>query len=284
MFLTIGSGLVWLGAFFVWRLVGCRGEVRSILPVLLPVGAVIVMALVFGMTETISGLLWGTVVINLALIGVLGLCFGNQVAWRANLVALLWLGFGWLVCLFAGNRGQVGRFSGLGLALVGVFAVWQNVKTEKIAIGYVGGWRWWGQLFLSILLLLLGAWLLVWCQPIVAGVCNLPITIFSPVVLAPICGLTTLLGLRQYGKWQPARVWRGLLRGNSYLSTLGLGLIAVLLGGLHLTQSAVTVILPWAVGLAVLSNVVTLSSQKTARWWSGLMVVMYCAYLFSLLW
>ncbi|MCQ2382529.1 MAG: hypothetical protein MJ060_01670 [Clostridia bacterium] len=280
----IGGGLIWLGAFFIWRLVYCHRGLSLTLPILLPVGAVILMTCILGMTEIISGLFWGTVVINLGLIGIIGLCFGARISWHENLLAILWLAFAWLMCSFAGYQGNLGRFSGLGLVLVGEIAVWQNIKTEKISLGCACGWQWWVKLLFVILLLLLGAWLVVWCQPVVAVTCGLPVTVFSAVVLAPICSMTTLLGLRNHGKWQPEKVLSGLTWGNVILTTAGLGLVTVLIGGLHLVQSTVAVILPWAAGLEVLSIVVTVSPQKTARWWSGLMVVMYCAYLFSLLW
>lgn len=279
MFLMIGSGLVWLGAFFIWRLVNCHSGLLSTLPILLPVGTVTLMACMFGMIEIIGGLLWGTVIINLGLIGIIGLCFGVRISWHENLLAILWLAFSWLACLFAGYHGHLGQFTGLGLFFVGVIAIWQNIKTEKISLGCACGWRWWTKILFGILLLLLGAGLLVWCQTVVAVTCGLPVTIFSVVVLAPICSMTALLGLRNHGKWQPEKVLFGLTWGNVILTTAGLGLVTALIGGLHLVPSTVAVILPWVAVLGILSILVPLLPQKTARWWSGLMVVMYCAYL-----
>lgn len=66
---------------------------------------------------------------------------------------------------------------------------------------------------------------------------------------------------------------------NVILVNLGLGLLAVITGGIRLTQSVVMVVLPWLVGMVVVAVVSLWMSKKTARVCGGLIVLLFLVLL-----
>lgn len=275
----IGSGLLVLGAFFLRRWVG--------IATLLPVGTVVLVATVCGQTEIAVGLLWGTVAINLVSMAVLTLSGRVRLA-RGDYFPLVWLILGAVAVLVAGRRGELGMFSGWALLVVGLVALWSRYKqsaTKPVAGATLSGvWQWVTVVVAVLVVLSLGTWLVVSRYTVVSTVCGLPVSVFAVVVLAPLLSVGTWSGLRNQGQWQAERLWRGWLWANVVLVTIAMGLVAVWSGGVHLTPSTVLVTLPWVTGLAVMSAVTLWLPKKTARWWGGLVLVMYVAYLVTLLW
>lgn len=287
-----GSGLIILGAFFIRRLIK-RQVVQQVLLVLLPVACVELNAILLEHTEVAVGLILGTVAFNLAAIGGLML-FYLRLPLAKTLMSTFWVGCGWLVCMTAGRVNGIGRFGGLGLCIVGIAALWwyccqkkivtfKNTETECINQGACVKLRW---VFIvsAILLVALGAWLVVHYHTVVATIVDMPVSVFSQVILAPICVAAVLVGIRSYGEWQPQKTMLGLSLANIVLSTIGLGFIALFFGVIHLTQSMLVITLPWIAGMAVLLIVGACLPQKTARWWGGLIVVMLLGCIISLMW
>lgn len=286
---VIGNGLLTLGAFFVWQLVSRRQPAWSVVATVLPIGSMVVIACLMGQVELVSGMIWGTVAFNLGLIGGLGLCFNVHLTRTKGLMVVLWLAFGWLACFFARHGETIGLFGGLGLIIVGLIAAWQIYGQKRKQIANVSekqermcGWQW-GVWLVAIVLIGVGAWLLVWRHAVVLAVCGMPVSLGGTLVLAPVCGFTSLLGLRYRRQWQAEKVLCGLSWCNVILVTIGLGLVALITGAVHLTKSTFMVTLPWVAGLAVLSVVMTYLPAKTARWWGGLMVIAYLGLLLNLL-
>lgn len=275
----IGSGLLVLGAVFLRRWSG--------LATLLPVGVVLLVAIVCGQTEMAVGLLWGTVAVNLVSMAVL-ILWGHVPLVRENYFPLIWLVLGLVAVLMAGRRGEFGMFSGWALLVVGLVALCTRLKqpTTKTETGAGAlGLRRWVVVVMAVLVAVgLGTWLVLSQYMVVSTVFGVPVTVFAVVVLAPLLNLGTWSGLRQQGQWQAERLWRGWLWTNVVLSTVGMGLVAVCSGGVHLTPSTVLVTLPWVTGLAVMSAAALWLPKKTARWWGGLVIVMYVVYLVTLFW
>lgn len=278
VWLILGIGLLGLGAFFVWRWVGCRGGAWAVFAAVLPVTAVVSIAVLAGQTEMAVGMLWGTVAVNLAFMGILH-CFASTRPTGCS--HCLWLAFGLGACMVAGHRGGFGMFSGWGLVVVGLIAFWQRLhqrtadKTEQVP------WVWWQGLVLAgaVLGVLIGAWLMVGQVAVVGAVMGMPPSIFGAVVMSPLVAVVGWTALRRHAT---ANLWHGWAWSNVALSTVVLGLVVVLSGGLHLTQSMVLVTLPWVTGMVALSVVAAYIPNKTARYWGGLVAVMYVAYLISL--
>ena len=286
----IGGGLVWLGAFFLWCVIG-KASWGIMFGAMVPSSMGFVIASIHGLVELAAGIVWGTMALNFALVGLLNLCSGVRGERAVSLLTLLWVGLGLVACFFAGRQGRLGMCGGWGLLMVGFVAVWQMLArkekplTEALTKNGIECRRfgWWVKLVLAIVLMGLGTWLMVWRHAVVAAVFQLPASWFGALVMAPLCGLTFLLGLRWQTKWQTSAFTVNLMRANALLATVGLGFVAVLNGGLPLTQSTLMVTLPWVAGLAVMTTVATYLPQKTARWWGGLVVAMYLGYVFSLL-
>ena len=290
----IGSGLLILGAFFLTRLLGYRNEFGAVVSAILPVVLVICVAAFAGNYETVVSVIWGTVAFNLGLTGVFG-CMRVQLPRTQGLLTVLWLSFGWLACMMAGKSGAIGKFSGFGLIFVGIVVVWQacqkksqvhqpvavTVKNyEKAALG----WRQWLMFALAVGLVIVGARFVVGNHMTVASVLSIPVSLYGLVVLAPICAVPVLMGLRYQGQWQTQKVLANVTWVNVLVVTFGLGLVTVAAGALHLTQSVLTIVLPWVAGMTVLSVVKTYLPQKTARWLGGLIVIMFCGMIMSLFW
>ncbi|MBO4726654.1 MAG: hypothetical protein J5598_03595 [Clostridia bacterium] len=286
----VGGGLVWLGAFFLWCVIGklsCGVVLGAVVPSVIVFG----IAGICGSVEITAGIIWGAVTFNFALVGLLYLCFGMRVERTSSLLTLLWVGLGFGACFVAGRHGRLGMCGGWGLLVVGLVAVWKmwtrqketstETPTESCLACHRFGWC--GRLVLAVMLIGLGAWLMVWRHGVVAAVLKLPDSWCGALVMAPLCGLTFILGLRWRKKWQASTFTVGLMRANVLLVTVGLGLVAVLNGGLPLTQSTLTVTLPWVSGLAVMTTVASYLPQKTARWWGGLVLALYLGYVVSLL-
>lgn len=284
---VMGNGLLTLGAFFIWQWVNHQQTIWSVLATILPVVGVVAVTCLLGQVELVGGIVWGTVAFNLGLMGGLGLCFKVRLERTKSLMVGLWLSFGWLACLLVQRSGVMGRLGGLSLLIIGLIATWQIGRQENWRFKNVSenhrngfGWRPWIWL-VTIGLIGVGAWLLVWKYAVVLAACGMPVSLGGTLVLAPICSCTALLGVRCRGRWQPEKVLCGLSWCNAILVTVGLGAVALTTGSVHLTQSTGAVTLPWVACLVVLSVVMTYLPEKTARWWGGLMVVTYVGLLLS---
>ncbi len=279
-----------LATFFLWRLLSKCRDCWGIIPVILPVLITIIVVMLFGISELALGVIWGMVAINLGAVGALSICFKDVIVAPINVIkALFWLSLGWLTCVVAGFNGVVGKFSGWGLMVVGGLVAWQiwyrqfcskQLNLQKQSL--VKNVQWWGCLFLT-LLLGIGVYLMVKHCLIVGVLLKIPVNVAGVVIIAPICEIAIWSGLRQQNQWQPAKILSGIMWSNGLLVTIGLGLVTIWFGGLHLPQSICLVTLPWIAGLAILTVIRWYLPQKTARWWSGLIVVMYMAYLINLL-
>ncbi len=260
----IGGGFLGLGAFFLWYVCG-RSRIWSIVAGLVPVSALLVWVTFVGETEMALSLLWGVVIVNLALVGVLSLCFGIRLA-RGDGLLLVWLVLGIVGCWLVSGSGQIGVYSGWGLLIVGLVILWQSggrqpeiARSGKFGLRHVVCW-------IGVLgLLLVGAWLLVWQRAELGVIWGWVLGLFVGIVHG--VGICSCKFLRHHAV-------RSLLLVNSLLVTLGMGLLTVLHGGLHLTQSVHVLVLPWCVGLALLTVGGVYLPKKTTRWWGGLMVVL----------
>ncbi|MCM1404555.1 MAG: hypothetical protein NC133_03615 [Prevotella sp.] len=273
-----------LGAFFV----GCF----SVWAPVLPAGAVALLAAATGQTEMAVGIIWGTVAINLGCLGLLSLGWNVRADRAHGCRHGLWLTMGWGVCLLAGRSGTLGVFTGVGLLVVGLVALWlwlrqpndqPTVCPDQNKAAPRAWWQW-VVLVGAVLGIIVGSWGVVWQQATVEAVLELPTTLCAVVVTAPLLGISSWLGIRRNRQWQPERLLRGWLTANVLLATVGLGLAAIFSGGLRLTASTVGITLPWVAGMVVVSMVMLFLPRKTARWWGGLLVGMYLACLVSLFW
>ncbi len=270
------------GAFFLRR--------YAVWVSVLPVAAVALLAAASGQTEMAVGMIWGTVAVNLGFMGILSLVFKVRATRQTGLRHLLWLALGLGGCMLSGRSGSLGVFSGVGLLAVGLIAVWQGLRQpsadDNTGAEITSPRPWWQGVCsaLAVLVVMVGACLVVWRQAVVGAVMGLPPTLCAAGVMAPVLSLVGWMGIRQNGQWQPKKVLHGWLGANVLLATLVLGLAAVVSGGLRLTLSTVGVTLPWVAGMAVVSAVALYLPNKTARYWGGLIVMMYLAYLISLFW
>ena len=299
IFFVMGIGFMWLGAFFLWYMIrGKQCLVHSLLCVL-PV-SLVTSFIVFGNNvETVAGTLWGTIAFNLGMIGLLGVCCKVQMPWSECVKPMFWLGLCWLTCFVTGQKGAVGRFSGVGLVLVGIIAVGQVLLSTKrndaIKDGYpktnksndscrqlnqsVRIWL----ILLGILLMVIGVWLVVlhYSVPIIA--IGLPVNLGGALVIAPLCSASIWLVWRPKEQKQMNQLAVSLLWGNVLIATFGLGLVALCKGSLHLTQSTELVILPWTAGLMIACLLGNFTSQKTTRVWGGLVLLLYLGCVITLL-
>lgn len=286
----VGSGLMILGAFFLWRLIGDRQENGWALSVaVLPVAIFIIMATWCGQTEIAMGMLGGTVAVNFAMVGILHLCLREPLT--KNFLPLIWSCLGLVGVLIAGLHGSLGKFSGLALVIVGLVALSTNKSvTNQKAINCVTTtkkktYQWWQLVIglVSLVVVIVGAWLMISSHTIVSALCGMSVGVFS-VVLAIFVGLVTCVGLRHKQQWQCQKMWHSWLWSNVALTTVVLGLVVILAGGMQLTQSMVMVTLPWDIGMTVVTAIIFCLPQKVARWCGGLVTGMYVLYLVSLFW
>lgn len=203
----LGSGCLVPGTFFLWWRQGRSWWWLVGIWLAVVIGAV---GLVFccGQREWGAKLILGVVAGNVALGGGVSLVTGKSSTQLCRTVCV-WLVLGLLGCVWAASYGHIGVFTGLGLIIVGVVAMWQSGRALVPAKTKVD----------------------VLCQAL----------------------------------W-----WVNLI-----LVTLGLGLFALLTGGIHLAQSVAVVILPWLMGMVLVAVVASWLPKKTARVWGGLIVLLY---------
>ena len=207
----LGSGCLVPGTFFLWWRQGRSWWWLVGIWLAVVIGAV---GLVFccGQRELGAKLILGVVAGNVALGGGVSLITGKSSTQLCRTVCG-WLVLGLVGCVWAASYGHIGVFTGLGLIIVGVVAMWQSGRALVSAKTKVD----------------------VLCQAL----------------------------------W-----WVNLI-----LVTLGLGLFALLTGGIHLAQSVAVVILPWLMGMVLVVVVASWLPKKTARVWGGLIVLLYLVLL-----
>lgn len=280
----IGSGLLMLGAFFLWREIGKRGGMGALSAAVLPVGAVMCVAVILRQVEIVLGVMFGVVAVHWIVVALLVIGSRQRVVDADGIITGCWVLCGLVACLVAGRHGAIGRFGGLGLLSAGLVIIVQMFNRPKnsshVALGMV---RWW-LVLLAVMGVVSGAWLMVRRTETISALLNLTTGIFSQLVLAPWIGLCALLGIRYQGKWQVEKVCTGLMWGNAVLVTAGLGLTALCLGTVHISQTLLGVTLPWVSALLVLAVVSIYLPSKTARWWGGLLLTCLAGYGISLLW
>ncbi|MBO4823155.1 MAG: hypothetical protein J5580_01125 [Clostridia bacterium] len=273
-----------LGAFFLWREIGKRGGMGALSAAVLPVGAVMCVAVILRQVEIVLGVMFGVVAVHLAVLALLVISSRQRAVGADGIITGCWMLCGLVACLVAGQHGVMGRFGGLGLLCAGLVVIVQMFNRPKnlshVALGMV---RWW-LVLLAVMGVVSGAWLMVRRTETISVLLNLSTGIFSQVVLAPWSGLCALLGIRYQGKWQVKEVCTGLIWGNAVLVTAGLGLTALCLGTVHIAQKLLSVTLPWVSALLVLAVVGIYLPAKTARWWGGLLLILLVGYGLSLLW
>ena len=210
----LGGGCLLLGAFFLWWRPGCSwwwgGGIC-----LAAIVAVVSWALCCGQREWVAKLILGIVASNVALSSGIGIITGKSLMQECD-KAWGWLVIGLLGCLWVVGDGQIGKFTGLGLVVVGLVTLWYGSRRFVPAKNKVD----------------------VFCQTL----------------------------------W-----WINII-----LLTLGLGLSALITGGLYLAQSVVTVVLPWLVGMVLVGVIASWLPKKTVRLWNGFVVVLYLVMLWFL--
>lgn len=273
-----------LGAFFLWREIGKRGGMGALSAAVLPVGAVMCVAVILRQVEIVLGVMFGVVAIHLAVVALLVISSRQRTVGADGIITGCWILCGLVACLVAGQHGVMGRFGGLGLLCAGLFVIAQIINHRpNLPSGVQKRQHWW-LVLLAALSVLGGAWLMVRRTSALSAMLNIPTGVFSQVVLAPWSGLCALLGIRYQGKWQVKEVCTGLIWGNAVLVTAGLGLTALCLGTVHIAQTLLSVTLPWVSALLVLAVAGIYLPAKTARWWGGLPLILLVGYGLSLLW
>lgn len=274
----VGNGLVGLGAFFLCRSFTCQ---RFVIAELLSVVCVMSVAMIVGQTEIVAGLVWGTVAVNLTMVGGICLWRGMGLA-RENWLLLVWLGLGLVTLLVAGYGSGLGVFGGCGLIFVGVMALLmagdmgkQQTKERRRL-----DWLWWLKLGIWLLVTICGALVLLGHQSVMTVV-GLPSARTVMFILTPMLALFVLLA-----QWKQQTNHRDILQGllwvNVVLVTFGCGFLAV--GGcLCFSQIVEVVILPSSLLMTLLLGVMMFMPKKTTRWWGGLIVLMYMGVLLGLL-
>ena len=278
----LGVGLMGLGAFFLWQWWrSCGGMWNAVLIGILPVCMMVIIALWFRQTEIAVAILLGTVGINLALIGLINSFSGlrtSQSYWSNGLSLTMALG----ACLLSAHCAVIGIFSGVALLLVGIVAVWQElnkVKHDKSNDSQLRkslkiSWQKWLVLLLSILVVIVGCCLLLWQRMLISAVLSWSLSLFG-IVLALLMGMLRLTGLRRNCPVHNLKLLHGLWWENVLLVCFGLGLMAIFLGGIRLAQSITLVVLPWLMGIALLTLSAMFLPKKIARIWNSLIVVLY---------
>ncbi|MCQ2382079.1 MAG: hypothetical protein MJ054_02125 [Clostridia bacterium] len=232
-----------------------------------------------GYSEVAVILLMGIVAFNWCLLGLLSLIFNVSVPREKRVALLLWLTITVLVYLLGSLVGHLGRFSGCGLIIAGAVALWQLQSQLKIT-----QLSWHKVILLLVVLLLtgLGTWLLVRYHAVMAVMLNTSITVLGCVVIAPLLGVMALFLLRKKRLWQPEKLVHSIYLLNIFLSTFGLGIVSLISNSVYLSKSLVTLILPWVAVVTVLGIIGIFLPKKTARWWGGLIIVMYVGLIFNL--
>ena len=251
-------------------------------------GLCAVVAAGCGAGEFAVGLIYGTVAANLAMVGMMRLCARGQMVCRVGWV-FAWLGLALGCAWVAGRSVGLGPFGGLALVLVGLIAVWLRLRQhtqnrDKLCETQPSNLRKWWQLALVLLAVIVGVVLLVRFYPVACAVCGVPDGIFAGVLVAPLLVLVAWLGMRRQPAWQAEKLVAAWLWANVGLATVAMGLITLVAGGIAFTQSTVVLTMPWVLGMTVISAVALAIKNKTARWWGGLVVMMYVAYVVSLFW
>lgn len=273
-----------LGAFFLWREIGKRGGMGALSAAVLPVGAVMCVAVILRQVEIVLGVMFGVVAVHLAVVALLVISSRQRTVGADGIITGCWILCGLVACLVAGQHGVMGRFGGLGLLCAGLVVIVQMFNRPKnlshVTLGMV---RWW-LVLLAVMGVVSGAWLMVRRTPALSAMLNIPTGVFSQIVLAPVVSIGILGGIRHQGKWQVKEVRTGLIWGNAVLVTAGLGLTVLCLGTVHIAQTLLSVTLPWVSALLVLAVAGIYLPAKTARWWGGLLLILLVGYGLSLLW
>ncbi|MBQ7973827.1 MAG: hypothetical protein IJ295_02625 [Clostridia bacterium] len=280
----LGGGLVLLGAFFLWRWsYARRGFWWLVLSGIVPVGVMVLIAAVSGEVETAVGLIWGTVATNLGWVGGVSLLTGWRLGHTLRAV-WLWLSLVVIGCCLVSGKGTIGVFGGCALLVVGLIAVWQAIDKKQITVkcdlqekarrqGSV--WRRFCGLVCGVFVVLAGIGLSCWQLVNIPAVFGMPTGLFAVVVMAPLFGVVPLLNLRRQQPLRVMRTLRALLWGSLILVTVGLGLVAIICGEIHLSSSMKLVVLPWVAGMLLVAIASQFLPKKTTRWWGGLIVVLY---------
>lgn len=279
----IGSGLVGLGAFFLLRILPFK-QWTLLLVGLIPVIVFILCDLVVGQTELALYLIWGTVVVNLALIGLLEMCCGVRLG-RKDKLLMTWLGIGLLGSYIAACKGGVGLFSGCALLITGLIAV-LNCGHDKneVVVARKHCSVWCGlSVFAVLIVLVVGTWFIVANCVKVSVVCGVNTGAFVLVVLASLfsgIGCLSMCGQKALPK---DLFVQQLLRINLILVTVGMGLLGMTNNNLHVPQSLVCLVMPAGIVLWVVLALTSLMPKKTTRWWGGLVLGLYLALVIALL-
>ena len=284
----MGSGLFLLGAFLIINWMTKRQSAWTWFLSVFPTAMIVLMAVIFTSGEIALALIWGIVTINLGLLGLIALVFKKQLCQDLLPTSVLDIVLGWGTCVLAGCGGKVGRFSGCGLIIVGLISGWhllrqnQNIlqspmcQVKKNRGAYI-------RLFVAILLVVAGAWLMLWQHESMAMCLKIPVSVYGAVGLGTICTLPALFLLSPNGRLHRHQLMEGLAYNNVFLSTFSVGLVGVRMEQLPMTLNTLLITMPWiAVAVLVLTLMIWLP-QKTARWWGGLVVLTVLLSIFSLL-
>lgn len=276
----LGSGLIVLGTFFLWRLIGQgRKHFFCLLTSLLPALAVIVFALIEEQIEIALAVILGICVVNLVVAGLIVVCSQLQPA-RDSFIPLAWSLFGLVAILIVGGSG-LNVFGGLALIMIGLIAVWQELRQTKNDCESSERCRWWNCLIVLGLIvgIMAGAWLIVKQTATISVLCGLSVIAFAVMFLSPVLGVWA--GLRSEKHWQCERTWYACLWTNAIMLTIVLGLTAVCCGGIQFPKSLVGVMVPNIIGMTLITMVGLFMPQKTTRWWSGLVIAIDFIFLIS---
>ncbi len=277
MFLTffwfcLGIGSIGLGAFFLCRMG---------LGLYLPIGMVLILSLLVKQTEIALGVVWGSVAVNLALIGFMSF-FYSECLVRENFWQILWMFFSLVAMLVLVRNTQVGIFGGCGLLLVGFVAFGMQRKHIMKYSSVKRKSRGWAKIFLYGLILCVGIVVLLWRYHLIATFCGMPGGRWLIVLVMPVVSIFALWGQLKKSLCTKQQTLQGLLWCNVFLLTFGCGLMAVV-GQLQFSQLTSVVVLPWLTLMTIMAGVMFVMPKKITRWWGGLLVIMYVGLLFSLL-